>query len=65
MSDAIVNAILINNEIKSLGNKIEDLNKQNAILQKRLYWLTIATTFLAFVQTIFLIIQLVHSRIEI
>jgi hypothetical protein len=57
MSDELVSAVLIKNEIKRSTESLKELNKQNSILQNRLFWLTIVTSILACIQTVILIVQ--------
>lgn len=60
MSDDLVGAILIKHDIKKLVDKLDQIYKQNFTLQKRLFWLTIATTVLAFIQTVVIITQIFY-----
>ncbi len=57
MSDELISAVLIKHEIKKLLAGIEDMNKQNEVLQRRLLWLTIVTTILTLVQVVFIFLK--------
>jgi hypothetical protein len=54
MSEELISAVLIKHEIKKLLAGIEAINKQNEILQRRLFWLSIVTSVLTFVQVFFI-----------
>lgn len=60
IADGIVSASIVSSSINKLSQKIENLDKQNFTLQKRLYWLTIATTVLAFIQTVVIVTQIFY-----
>ncbi|OHA80037.1 MAG: hypothetical protein A2747_00720 [Candidatus Yonathbacteria bacterium RIFCSPHIGHO2_01_FULL_44_41] len=58
MTDELVGAILVRQEVRKLTEKLDELSKQNSVLQRRLLWLTVVTTALAFIQTIVVLIQI-------
>jgi hypothetical protein len=58
----LVGGLIVTGAVNSLRGHLEESNKQNSILQKRIFWLTIATTALVLIQTVVIVLELLRIK---